>query len=150
MTHDLTVFLFTAAMGASLSLVYDLMRAIHSYCKDKNAVVAITDIIYWIFVSCLLIYGIEYINNGVIRWYEFAGMILGIGIYKLSISGIIYCILCTVTGFIIKIAEYIFKFCLTAGHFLYKIIMVPLFGGCKRSNYGIRKLSGDKNGRAKG
>ena len=144
MTHDAVVFLLMAAMGAVFALIYDFMRAIHKYLTGRGKIVAVTDIVYWLVISYLLIFGIAYINNGVIRWYEFVGIGLGALIYILTISRFIYSILCIIVGCIIKIWEYIFKFCLTASHFLYKMIIMPLVVGFGRIVSKIQSI-----GRAK-
>jgi spore cortex biosynthesis protein YabQ len=75
-------FVYSMAIGVLLSVLYDLIRIWRRVIRHNKMAVALEDLLFWI-VTLFLIFFLFYDrNDGVLRWFTVAGVLLGIGIYK--------------------------------------------------------------------
>jgi len=81
-TQYLTVLAMSVS-GAVLGAVYDVYRTILAEWKYLRFLSAILDFVYWIFALLLVLWAIQWANNGDIRIYIFMIMALGLGLYRL-------------------------------------------------------------------
>lgn len=138
MTKEAYTFLCMAAAGGICAMIYDIFRALCAK-AEYTAVIFITDIIYWVIASGVIIYALWHLSFLTLRWYEFAGLVLGAVIYFCTLSKIIYKIFLFIIGKIVKIIAYIFKIILTLRTFLYKITVIPVTVLCKQISKLCRK-----------
>ena len=83
---EVKFFLMSVMWGAILLVIYDCLRIFRKVIEHDSVWISIEDIIYWAF-SAVLIFRMMYeLNNGIIRGFSIAGVVLGMIVYKYSIS----------------------------------------------------------------
>lgn len=78
--------LYSVCMGIIITFVYDLFRLLREVIPHKNLVVALEDIVFWIFTSVSLFLMLYTVNNGAVRWFSIAGALLGMVLYRKSLG----------------------------------------------------------------
>ena len=83
---EVRFFLVSVLCGAFLLVAYDILRIFRRVMEHNAVWISIEDILYWM-VGAVFIFRVMYkMNNGVIRWFSLIGILLGMIIYKYSIS----------------------------------------------------------------
>lgn len=83
---EVQLFLTSVLWGMVLVVVYDCLRIFRRVIKHNKLWAGVEDILYWI-VSAVLIFRIMYrINDGSIRGFAIAGVLIGMTLYHYSIS----------------------------------------------------------------
>ncbi len=83
---EVKFFLMSIAWGAILLIIYDCIRIFRKVIKHGAVLMSLEDIIYWT-ISAVLIFRMMYqLNDGIIRGFSLLGILLGMVIYKYSIS----------------------------------------------------------------
>lgn len=106
-------FLTSVVWGAILLVIYDCLRIFRKVIKHGAILLGIEDIIYWT-VSAVLIFRMMYqMNDGIIRGFSLLGILLGMILYKYSISeyvvkGISF-VLIKIKQFLSKVVHIILK-----------------------------------------
>jgi len=116
------IFLLSVLCGGVLVLCYDLFRVVRTKAKTKGAMLHVQDGLFWVLALFILFYFVLFVNNGRVRFYELAGMILGAVIYALTLSRPIYLGICKILESIMKIFSFFLKIILTPLRFMYNII----------------------------
>lgn len=144
-TNQAWVFLAMCAVGGGLGILFDLFRLLRKALRPGTGLTGVTDIVFWILVSLGLFGALFYINSGQIRWFEPAGVLIGAGIYFLSLSSIISYVMEKVARIIFKIFTFLLKIVLTPLLFLYKMILFlfrPIVGLIKWTVKTIKRMTG--------
>jgi len=81
-TQYLTVLAMSVS-GAVLGAVYDVYRTILAEWKYLRFLSSILDFIYWIFALLLVLWTLQWANNGDVRIYTILLMVIGLGLYRL-------------------------------------------------------------------
>lgn len=80
------MFLYTVLYGAGFCIGYDLIRAFRRTLKHRKILIAAEDLVFWLVIGIFLFTRIYAWNDGILRWYFFAGLFLGFLIYAVTIS----------------------------------------------------------------
>lgn len=83
---EIQEFLIFLIEGAIISFVFDFFRSIRKNFNSNDIVTFIEDLIFLSIISVFIVVSIIYFCNGVIRFYIFLGIFLGIVIYALTLS----------------------------------------------------------------
>jgi spore cortex biosynthesis protein YabQ len=91
-------FLSTVIAGIAVGIMFDVYRIIVGFNNQSRILMAITDMLFWIFCSFAIFVFFLYTNNGDLRYYIFVGLLLGILLYFklaskrfiIALRGIIY------------------------------------------------------------
>lgn len=140
MLDQLLVFFASILIGAVLGIIYDAIRGIRAVfgiqyktkfgdrlknlkfpiiknpLNRKKSRIAdgislfITDIIYFVLATFVLVIFIYYINDGIVRWYIFAGAIVGMLAYYFSVGRLFISIIELILFFIRVMLAYFFHF----------------------------------------
>lgn len=103
---EVRFFLVSVLCGAFLLVAYDILRIFRRVVEHGTVWISIEDILYWM-VGAVLIFRMMYkMNNGIIRWFSLIGILLGMIIYKYSISDYI---VKGISFLLIKIKKFIRK-----------------------------------------
>ena len=86
MTRELLLFVKSFWYGASLLLLYDILRIFRKAFRHGKILTATEDIIYWVFCAVYLFSKFYQENSGILRAYLFAGVLLGVFACSASIS----------------------------------------------------------------
>ncbi len=108
--------------GAALGALFDLRRGINKAIKPPDFIVGAGDFIFWIIAAAAAAWCAWRLNNGIVRFYELAGLLSGAVLYFLTLSRFVLRFFELISEGILKIIVFIFKILLTPVRFLYKII----------------------------
>lgn len=103
---EVRFFLVSVVWGMILLIMYDCLRIFRKVVNHGAVWMSIEDIFYWT-ISAVLIFRMMYeLNNGIIRGFSLIGILLGMVIYKYSISEYI---VRGISFLIIKVKEFLKK-----------------------------------------
>lgn len=68
--------------GIAITIVYDLLRIARRVVRHPYLLVALEDVVFWIFVSGVLFLLLYHMNNGTVRWFAVFGLFVGMLFYK--------------------------------------------------------------------
>lgn len=80
------VFLWTVLAGICASLVYDMFRIYRKLFKMPDWAVFVCDSVFWIVSSAISFAAVLYSNSGEIRWFIFAGLVIGVILYFMLLT----------------------------------------------------------------
>jgi Predicted membrane protein len=86
---ELQFFLISILWGALLLLIYDVLRILRRLIKHDDFLVALEDLIFWVFASLFIFIMMYKENNGIIRGFSIMGMAIGIAVYHFILSDFI-------------------------------------------------------------
>ena len=113
--HELFVFFGSILGGRVLGMIFDIFKLPKFSNKTNVVVLGIYDLLLWC-VMTVAVFSIIFItNNAEVRWYEFAGMILGAVFYFMALSRFFVSILTAV----LRVFKRLFSF-------VFKIVLFPL------------------------
>ena len=75
-------WLYCFLTGIMITVVYDLLRMIRRVVAHPYGLVALEDVLFWIFVSVVLFLLLYHMNNGTLRWFAAFGLFAGMFFYK--------------------------------------------------------------------
>ncbi len=105
---QLTIFLFSAILGAALGVIYDIIGVFNAVIKENLARIFVQDVLYFIVSAVITFMYMLVTNGGEIRIYIVVGEAVGWLIYRATVGKFIYKIVLKVVEFAIKIVR-IFK-----------------------------------------
>lgn len=106
--HQETVFALMSLVGALLGFIYDAFK-FKRILFGKCTLVLFFDDFTFMLISCVIfILSVFILNNGRIRWYEFAFCIIGFSVYRITLSKIIMPFLILLAKMIRRLALFIF------------------------------------------
>lgn len=83
---EVRFFLTSVLCGALILVAYDLIRIFRKVIEHGVVAISIEDILYWT-IGAVFVFRMMYrMNNGVIRGFSLIGILLGMILYKYSIS----------------------------------------------------------------
>ena len=109
-TNQVFTFLWSMCLGGLLCAIYDILRAMRKAGFDSFAAVFFTDIIFWVLSAFLTFIFLISRTNGEIRGYVLAGMLGGFGLFRISISRLLFPAISFLFINILKIKRLISKF----------------------------------------
>ena len=125
MSAQAALFLASVVCGVTLSVIFDLFRAVRITLKPNAVITAVTDIIYTFIAFAAVIYCVWDYGSGKFRYYEILGLGIGSVIYFASVSRFVLRVFLFTVEKICQIFGFILKILLTPLRFLYKILIVP-------------------------
>lgn len=102
---QLTIFLFSAILGAVLGVIYDAIRVFNAVVKENLVRIFVQDVLYFIISAVITFMYMLVVNGGEIRVYIVVGEAVGWLIYRATLGKFIYKIVLKVVEFAIKIAR---------------------------------------------
>lgn len=109
-SHQIWEICAALLLGVFLGLIYDICRFVRAFLLpiDKNLVICnIIDVLYLIFAGasyCVFIYSA---SSGRFRWFTAFGLLLGVLLYRLLPSRIIYPVFKWLANVLIKLVRYL-------------------------------------------
>ena len=99
------LLLICTALGGACAFAIDVFSEIwrHLGKGGAAALTFISDLLVCILTSCLLLAFSFYFNKGEVRFFCFAGLFLGVAIYRTLLSSFTKLILRKITSFVVKI-----------------------------------------------
>ena len=80
--NESVFWLYCFLTGIGITIVYDLLRIVRRVIVHPYIVVALEDILFWMFASVVLFLLLYHMNNGTVRWFAVFGLFAGMLFYK--------------------------------------------------------------------
>ena len=103
-------FLYFCLIGIIISLIFDIFRTLRKNFKTPDVITYIEDILFVIISSFIIMLGILKIANGILRFYLFLGLFLGIITYSLTFSKFCIIIINGIVVFCKKMSLFVLTF----------------------------------------
>lgn len=117
---EVNLFLVSILWGAIIHIFYDVLRIVRRIIKHGYLAVALEDLVYWIICGVLIFRMMYNNNNGVVRGFIIAGVVLGMVIYRISISGLVVKYVSLVINRVITLFLKVFRVVMKPFRFLLK------------------------------
>lgn len=79
--HEARFFLLSLLTGIALLFAYDLIRVVRLFVPHKKWMVFLVDYLFWFVGSFLVFVMIYQVNDGIIRGFSLAAMVIGMLAY---------------------------------------------------------------------
>jgi len=89
-TKELIIFLYFILGGIFGGILMDLLRVFRRNRKVRDIVVYLEDFLYWIALGGIVIWLSYVLDTGAIRLYMILGLFLGMMIYFLTLTKVMY------------------------------------------------------------
>lgn len=80
--------LYSIAMGVFVTFVYDLLRILRRVISHNSFFVSVEDLLFWLFCAISVFMMMHRQSNGTLRWFAVLGAMVGMLVYKKTLSGI--------------------------------------------------------------
>lgn len=87
--YEIRLLTASACLGLGLMMVYDCLRVFRMVIPHSSLWTGMEDTFYWLassFATFRLLFGQ---NDGILRWYAIAGVLLGMLLYNMTVSRIL-------------------------------------------------------------
>ena len=87
--HQEFAILFLVVTGFICGVFYDVLAVKRKLVGEQYIFLFVDDVVFVFFSAILFLVSVFAANNGIVRWYEFFGYILGFFVYKLTLSKLV-------------------------------------------------------------
>ena len=130
-------FLLCAGLGGGMAILYEFPRILRQMFSHSFPWVVVEDILYCVISSFFFILISYSVSDGIIRWYYYAGALLGFIIYWFSVGVLVRESTVIIIGYIKKTVRIFYNKCIKPLAKFLKMLIIPIVGFCKH----IRKLT---------
>ena len=120
--EEMTLLVACFFLGMILGLFYDGFRILRLFIRHKDWLVDVEDLVFWVVTAWLVFKTLFCYNQGILRAYAFLGIMIGLLLYYLSVSKIIFCLARKIVPVWSKVLELIKKPVVLFGQFLQKTL----------------------------
>lgn len=138
--YQIVLFFVFFVLGIFCALVFDTFRVSERFKKSNIFLSAVKDILFWLIITVMMFAICLRFNNGEIRFFMFAGIILGALIYFKTISKLVLNALFFVFNMLKKAVHLFLKVLFLPFKLLLKILNKPLFIALSLSKKSIVRL----------
>ena len=108
-TRELIIFLYFILGGIFGGILLDLLRVFRKNRKVHDIVVYLEDFLYWIALGGIVIWLSYILDTGAIRMYMILGLFLGMLIYFLTLTKLMYKVFDWVCRYSLRLIRWIFS-----------------------------------------
>jgi len=108
-TKELIIFLSFILEGIAGGILLDILRVFRHNRKINDFVVYLEDILYWVVLGCGVIWLSYILNTDAIRLYMLFGLFLGMLIYFLTLTKVMYKVFDFICRYLLKLIGWFFK-----------------------------------------
>ena len=108
-TRELMIFIYFILEGIVGGILMDLLRACRRNRKVHDLVVYLEDFVYWLVIGGLVIWLSYTLDAGTIRMYMILGVFLGMLIYFLTLTKIVYKVFDFICRYLLRLIRWIFN-----------------------------------------
>ncbi|WP_034328166.1 spore cortex biosynthesis protein YabQ [Alkaliphilus transvaalensis] len=84
--HETYILLATIYGGILIGFIYDLYKVFRGIFNPKKLATNLQDIFFWTIITIVAFYVLIFSNKGDLRFYNFLGFVIGVGIYYYLLS----------------------------------------------------------------
>lgn len=106
--NESVFWLYCFLTGIGITIVYDLLRIVRRVIVHPYIVVALEDILFWMFASVVLFLLLYHMNNGTVRWFAVFGLFAGMLFYKKIFGDFLVIFMSTLLGRILHLVVKVF------------------------------------------
>ncbi len=128
MSTQAQMFIASILCGIASMLLWDMLHGLRLAFFKGVIFNALLDFVWWICIGTGFIYCMWNYGSMQLRYFAFFGYISGAFLYRITLSGLLRRCFCKIFEVFYKIIRFIFKILLTPAAFLYKILVVCIFG----------------------
>ncbi len=118
-TDQNIVVLILMLSGVLFAFFRDILKVKRHFLKSGKVLTFIEDFLYCAVCGFVFQITVFVTNYGYVRWYEFAGVIFGFGLYRILLEELILKIIISVTGLIAGAVSYILGIVLSPVRFVF-------------------------------
>lgn len=96
-------WLYCFLTGIIITVTYDILRVFRRIMTHPYGLVAIEDILFWMFVSVVLFLLLYHMNNGTLRWFAALGLFAGMYFYKKIFADSLVVFMSTIINYILHL-----------------------------------------------
>lgn len=119
MSEENVFLLYAFASGIYITFIYDILRILRRVVPHKAMLISLEDLAFWIFCAIHIFQLMHRESNGSLRWFAVMGALVGMLLYKKTVSGLIVkyvsAVLCRVRDFLCRILGLCFRPAVKAG-----------------------------------
>lgn len=108
-TKELIIFLYFILGGIFGGVLMDLLRVFRKNRKVHDIVVYLEDFLYWIVLGGIVIWLSCILDTGEIRMYMILGLFLGMLIYFLTLTRLIYKVFDFICRYFLRLIAWVFN-----------------------------------------
>ncbi len=124
--QETAVFLIFILHGAALTFLYDLLRALRRCFRHGLVILSIEDFLFWLLAGFLTFYLAFQKNDGIIRDYAAAGILIGFLLYHFTFSHLVVEGLSRLLGLVLRAAAFVRKIIWTVLHSMFRYLRMVL------------------------
>ena len=106
-TKELIFFLYFILEGIVGGILLDLLRVLRRNRKVNDFIVYLEDFVYWLVIGGMVIWLSYTLDTGAIRMYMILGLFLGMLIYFLTLTKVMYKVFDFVCRYLLRLIRWI-------------------------------------------
>lgn len=106
-TKELIFFLYFILEGIVGGVLLDLLRALRRNRKVNDFIVYLEDFVYWLVIGGMVIWLSYTLDTGAIRMYMILGLFLGMLMYFLTLTKVMYKVFDFVCRYLLRLIRWI-------------------------------------------
>ena len=120
-TNQLIYFLKSVLLGAVLGLIFDAFKILRLFIKHNVVAIFVEDVAFCI-ISAVITYGFMVdISCGQIRIFILAGELIGLVLYKLTLSKLLVTLIVNILNLLKRILNFVFRIAFLP---IYKLMLI--------------------------
>ena len=120
---ELWIFFGFFICGSVCGMVFDVFRAFRKNFKLSDAWVIVTDALFWLITTPICAFCVFYLNDGMLRAFVVMSFFIGVILYFLCISRVVFKVFLKIITIISQIIKLFLKILLTPLKFSYKMLL---------------------------
>lgn len=116
----------SCGLGFLLGALYDVFRVLRLVMRSRAKTVFFEDMLYFLLCAVITFFFALSINGGQLRWYLFAGSILGFAAYYLTIGRVVVTFAGAVIAFILRVWKLFWTAVFFPFRLLFRLLRRPL------------------------
>ncbi|MCD8012224.1 MAG: spore cortex biosynthesis protein YabQ [Lachnospiraceae bacterium] len=124
--QETAVFLIFILHGATLTLLYDVLRALRRCFRHSLVILSIEDFLFWLLAGFLTFYLAFRKSDGIIRGYAAAGILIGFLLYHFMFSHLVVEGLSRLLGLVLRAVAFVREIIWTVLHSMLRYLRMVL------------------------
>ena len=119
--------LITMVLGMAVGLLFDLNRTCRYFWRPRRHLGVFLDLLFCLVATVVVYAGLLLANWGEVRFYVFVGMVLGLGLYYLTLSRFILLLMRRLLSVVLSVLNTLRRIISWGVAWLIRLISIPLW-----------------------
>ena len=107
---EVTFLLHSILLGIIITSAYDVFLILRRLFRHNALLISLEDMIFWMACAIGVFYMLYEENNGILRWFAVFGAMIGMIVYKKTVSSMIVNVMSTIIDHVFKVLFNILRF----------------------------------------